>query len=82
MNALLKWMAANGYNQRLLAEDLGITASAVAQWKMAMEIPIARVAAVSRLTGLPLEVLRPDHFGYRSKSHDRTVRRPRRPAAA
>jgi DNA-binding transcriptional regulator YdaS (Cro superfamily) len=42
-----------------LARALGVTPSAVLQWE---EVPLKRLAAVSRLTGLRPEELRPDFF--------------------
>jgi DNA-binding transcriptional regulator YdaS (Cro superfamily) len=42
-----------------LAREIGITRGAVAQWK---DVPAERIFAVSRVTGIPLERLRPDLF--------------------
>lgn len=42
-----------------LARDLGVTRGAVAQWD---RVPAERIADVSRLTGIPFHVLRPDMF--------------------
>ncbi len=42
-----------------LARHLGVTHSAVAQWK---RVPAERVSLVSSVTGIPREVLRPDIF--------------------
>ncbi|MDM9643852.1 YdaS family helix-turn-helix protein [Rhizobium sp. S163] len=42
-----------------LAREIGITRGAVAQWK---EVPAERIGIVSRVTGIPLERLRPDLF--------------------
>lgn len=44
---------------RMLAEALRIDRQAVYQWK---RIPPSRVRAVSRITGIPPHVLRPDIF--------------------
>lgn len=42
-----------------LARELGITRGAVAQWA---QVPAERLGVVSRVTGIPLERLRPDLF--------------------
>lgn len=42
-----------------LAREIGITRGAVAQWE---KVPAERLGAVSRVTGIPLERLRPDLF--------------------
>jgi DNA-binding transcriptional regulator YdaS (Cro superfamily) len=42
-----------------LAREIGITRGAVAQW---VDIPAERLFAVSRVTGIPIETLRPDLF--------------------
>lgn len=42
-----------------LARGLGITRGAVAQWR---QIPANRVGQVSKLTGIPPCILRPDIF--------------------
>lgn len=42
-----------------VAKFFGITPSAVSQWK---HIPVERVNALSKLTGIPREKLRPDIF--------------------
>ena len=44
-----------------LARGVGVTRWAVHQWRL-FGIPASRVAAVSRLTGLPIHQLRPDLF--------------------
>ena len=43
-----------------LARLLGVTSSAVSQWR---RIPIERAAQVERITGIPRQQLRPDIFG-------------------
>lgn len=40
-----------------LAKLLGITHSAILQWK---HVPDKRLAAVSKITGIPVDQLRPD----------------------
>lgn len=42
-----------------LAREIGITRGAVAQWD---KVPAERIGDVSRVTGIPLERLRPDLF--------------------
>lgn len=44
-----------------LARLLGVTRFAVQQWK-ATGVPAARVPAVTRATGVPMHLLRPDIF--------------------
>jgi DNA-binding transcriptional regulator YdaS (Cro superfamily) len=41
-----------------LARRLGITHSAILQWRG--RVPLKRIAAVERITGIPRDVLRPD----------------------
>ncbi|HEX5508775.1 MAG TPA: Cro/CI family transcriptional regulator [Pseudolabrys sp.] len=43
-----------------LAAHLGITRGAIFQWD---EIPVERVVAVEKITGIPRDRLRPDVFG-------------------
>jgi DNA-binding transcriptional regulator YdaS (Cro superfamily) len=42
-----------------LAREIGITRGAVAQWD---KVPAERMGDVSRVTGIPMERLRPDLF--------------------
>lgn len=42
-----------------LAREIGITRGAVAQWD---KVPAERIGDVSRVTGIPLNILRPDLF--------------------
>ncbi|MGW9230592.1 YdaS family helix-turn-helix protein [Pseudorhizobium sp. NPDC055634] len=42
-----------------LARDLGVTRGALAQWD---RVPAERVVEVSRLTGIPRQILRPDLY--------------------
>jgi DNA-binding transcriptional regulator YdaS (Cro superfamily) len=42
-----------------LAREIGITRGAVAQWD---KVPGERLVSVSRVTGIPMERLRPDLF--------------------
>lgn len=48
-----------------LARELNITRGAVAQWE---RVPAERLGDVARVTGIPMEVLRPDIFGPSSAS--------------
>jgi DNA-binding transcriptional regulator YdaS (Cro superfamily) len=54
-----------------LARELGVTKSAISQWK---RVPAERLGDVSRITGIPMEILRPDLFAE-------SVRRPSRQSA-
>jgi len=42
-----------------LAREIGITRGAVAQWD---RVPAERLGDVARVTGIPMEALRPDLF--------------------
>ena len=42
-----------------LAREIGITRGAVAQWE---KVPAERIGDVSRVTGIAMDVLRPDLF--------------------
>lgn len=42
-----------------LAREIGITRGAVAQWE---KVPAERMGDVSRVTGIPMDMLRPDLF--------------------
>ena len=42
-----------------LAREIGITRGAVAQWD---KVPAERMGDVSRVTGIPMDTLRPDLF--------------------
>jgi DNA-binding transcriptional regulator YdaS (Cro superfamily) len=48
-----------------LAREIGITRGAVAQWD---KVPAERIGDVSRVTGIPFEVLRPDLFKAASET--------------
>ena len=43
-----------------MAKSLGVTRAAISAWR---EIPMTRVKEVSKLTGIPIQELRPDIFG-------------------
>ena len=65
--------------QLKLARLLGITRSAIAQWK---KVPPGRVLDVERITGISRHDLRPDVFGPKPKDiadgSGRSVRRRRK----
>lgn len=42
-----------------LAREIGITRGAVAQWE---RVPAERLGDVARVTGIPMDALRPDLF--------------------
>jgi DNA-binding transcriptional regulator YdaS (Cro superfamily) len=50
-----------------LARGLGLTRGAVAQWD---RVPAERVPAVSRLTGLPGHIIRPDLYESSSSGEE------------
>lgn len=52
-----------------LAEELGISRSAISQWR---DIPLRWVPQVTALTGLTKEVLRPDFFAPAAQARKRT----------
>ena len=58
--AALKRAVSVAGSRRKLAQSLGISFQAVCQWK---RVPIERVAAVEKITGVPRAMLRPDIFG-------------------
>jgi transcriptional regulator with XRE-family HTH domain len=48
-----------------LARELGITRGAVAQWE---RVPAERLGDVARVTGIPMDRLRPDLFKASEKA--------------
>lgn len=54
--ALLRSPACRGF-QALIARELGIERGAISQW---WQIPPERVPPISRITGIPRHLLRPD----------------------
>lgn len=46
-------------NRRKLANELGISAQAISQWK---RVPVERVLEVERITGVSRHELRPDIY--------------------
>lgn len=59
MKKLLEYLNAERGRRITLADALKINPSAISQWK---EVPAERMGDVSRITGIPLEELRPDIF--------------------
>jgi DNA-binding transcriptional regulator YdaS (Cro superfamily) len=60
MDTLRAYLKSEWGNLSKLADALGVTPGAIAQWK---RVPAERVPQVSRITGIPREKLRPDIFG-------------------
>ena len=59
MDTFTEWLKSERGRLSRLAEELRITPGAVAQWD---KIPAERLGDVSRITGIPMAVLRPDIF--------------------
>lgn len=62
MDELQKWL--DERSQEELARQLGITQGAVSQWVVNGRIPVSRVRAVERITGIPAAKLCPEIFGH------------------
>jgi len=60
MTITIKEIAAKVGGVVALSKQLGLSRGAVSQWD---KVPLERVPAVARLTGIPRELLRPDVFG-------------------
>jgi len=60
MTISIKEIAAKVGGVVSLSTQLGLSRGAVSQWK---KVPLERVSSVSKLTGIPREVLRSDVFG-------------------
>jgi len=58
MNELKRWLEL--HSQAELGRRLGITQGAVSQWMAKGGIPLDRVRAVERATGIPASQLHPD----------------------
>ena len=56
-------------SQTALADALGITQSAIAQWE---RVPVQRVHQIESLTGVTRYELRPDIFGFAPVREDPT----------
>jgi DNA-binding transcriptional regulator YdaS (Cro superfamily) len=65
MDKLTEWIKAERGRLSRLAEELGITPGAVAQWS---EVPAERMGDISRFTAIPMEELRPDIFAKAEKA--------------
>ena len=50
---------------RALAEAIGVGPTAITNWRDRGGVPLARVQQVAEVTGLPPEVIRPDHYTKR-----------------
>lgn len=59
MDKLTEYFEAERGRKVRLARSLGLTPGAVSQWE---QVPADKAADVSRLTGIPVEELRPDVF--------------------
>lgn len=64
MDKLTLWIKAERGRLSQLAKSLNITPGAIAQWQV---VPAERMGEVSRITGIPMEELRPDIFGLAAK---------------
>lgn len=60
MELTIKQIASRAGGVVELSRKLGLSRGAVSQWEV---VPLNRVRAVSDLTGIPREELRPDVFG-------------------
>lgn len=65
MDKLTAWLDGERGRRSLLAAECGITHGAISQWD---RVPAERVLAVSRLTGIPPEELRPDIFTSKTEA--------------
>jgi len=61
MEKLTAYLKAERGRLSRLAAALDIGPSAISQWE---EIPLSRVVAVEKVTGIPRHELRPDFFVY------------------
>ena len=59
MNAGLKWAIEIAGSQVKLAKLLGITHQAINKWTV---VPVHRIIAIERATGVPRSLLRPDLY--------------------
>lgn len=59
MDKLTEYFEAKRGRKVRLARSLGLTPGAVSQWE---QVPADKAVDVSRLTGIPVEELRPDVF--------------------
>jgi DNA-binding transcriptional regulator YdaS (Cro superfamily) len=59
MDKLSEWLKAERGRLSRLAGELKITPGAIAQWN---EVPAERMGDIARVTGIPMQELRPDIF--------------------
>jgi len=64
MEQLLRYLNEERGRRYKLAVDLNISPSAISMWNG--KVPLDRLSDVSRLTGIPMEELRPDFFEGRA----------------
>lgn len=62
MSEFRKYLNENRGSGVFIARELGVTPGAVTQWAD-KQVPAERVFVVSKLTGIPIEKLRPDIMG-------------------
>lgn len=60
MDELRQWL--QEHTQFELARRIGVTQGAISQWLTKGSVPVHRVLAVYRATGIPPEKLRPDVY--------------------
>ena len=66
---LTNWREANGYNQIEAGRLLGVSAAQVCRYESGKKrIPPEKVPAVSAITGIPPELLRPDVYRAMSRA--------------
>lgn len=63
MKKLLEFLDGERGRRNKLADELGISPSAISMWK---RVPVDRLNDIERITGIPREELRPDIFGERA----------------
>lgn len=61
MNSLKEWLNEERGRNKSLASEIGVAQPAITQWAE-KQVPAERVFTVSKLTGIPAEILRPDIF--------------------
>jgi hypothetical protein len=66
-DGLVKAIKAVG-GEAALARQLGLTRQAIHNWCRERRVPLARVAEVEQVSGVPREVLRPDMFARKRVS--------------
>lgn len=62
-NVLKSWREKSGLRLAEAAEKFGVTAPMLSRWETGTRrIPAERVSAISKATGIPSQLLRPDVF--------------------